>query len=37
MVEQKKLQKYFGQLGPTLGIVGGICVILLVMLLLGAF
>ncbi len=37
MVEQKKLQKYFGQLGPTLAIVGGVCVILLVMWLLGVF
>lgn len=34
IMEKKPIQSYFGQLGPTLAIVGGVCVILLVVWLL---
>lgn len=33
-MEKKPVQRYFEQLGPTLAIVGGVCVILLVVWLL---
>jgi hypothetical protein len=35
-MEKKKVQSFFGRLGPILAIVGGVCVILLVMWLLGS-